>query len=118
MRHLLNALAGKPNMVIDRRAILAAIAGQFVLIASMYALRDLGVLTHDEFGFPIGVWSLSIRVTAIAWGAACLSWFPSRAAVRMVPGLGLRHFLAAAVSLVMAVFVEALCWVGTMAIRG
>lgn len=116
MRHLLNALAGKPNMVIDRRAILAAIAGQFVLIASMYALRDLGVLTHDEFGFPIGVWSLLIRVMAIAWGVACLSWFPSRAAARMVPGLGLRHVVAAIESLAMVIPLEGLCWIGQMAL--
>lgn len=116
IRSRLNTLARMPSLAIDRRTTLAAAAGQIVLIATMYALSVHGVLTHDEFGFPVDAGSVAMRVLAIAWGAACLSWFPSRAAQSMVPWLGLRHVIAAGTSLVMYMPVEALCWFGQMVV--
>lgn len=116
IRSRLNNLARMPSLAIDPRATFAAAASQIALIALMYVLANRGVLTHDEFGFPIGAGSIAMRVIAIAWGAACLSWFPNRAAQSMVPWLGLRHVIAAGTSLVMYVIVEALCWFGQLAV--
>ncbi len=116
MRRRLNAIASRPNLAIEPRAMLAAAVGQIALTASMYVLANLGVLTHDEFGFPVDAGSVVLRVLALAWGAACLSWFPSRAATRMVPWLGLRHVIAVGTSLVMCMIVEMLCWVGQMVV--
>ena len=115
-RSRLNTLARLPNLVIDRRATLAAAASQIALIALMYVLANRGVLTQDEFGFPVDAGSVVMRVLAIAWGAACLSWFPSRAATSMVPWLGLRHVIAAGTSLVMYIVLETLCWFGQLAV--
>lgn len=116
IRSRLNTLARMPNLAISVPATVAAAAGQIVLIATIYALSVHGVLTHDEFGFPVDPGSVVLRVLAIAGGAACLSWFPSRAAQSTVPWLGLRHAIAAGTSLVMYMAVEALCWFGQMVV--
>lgn len=117
MHQQINEFAATPGLRIARGAVVAAAAGQVVLIVAMYVLMNVGVLEHDEFGFPGGIPSLMIHVIAWAWGAACLSWFPGRAAEHVVRWLGVRHVVAIVASLVMLALIEGVCWCASLALR-